>query len=80
MKQPLVVERFTDNGEHSHWALIDTEDGKDLWDEFNKKKNQADMMQLLKDMHGLLMMSEVQYTGTHLHSRFYRILEQQIGE
>ena len=31
--EPKVIERFTDNGEHSHWELIDVETGKILWDE-----------------------------------------------
>lgn len=30
MKEPKVVERFADNGEHSHWELID-ENGNVLW-------------------------------------------------
>jgi hypothetical protein len=30
-KLPLLVERFTDNGAHSHYDLIDTETGKTLW-------------------------------------------------
>lgn len=32
MKQPIVVERFADNGEHSHWELIG-DDGEVLWSE-----------------------------------------------
>jgi hypothetical protein len=33
MEKPLVVEVLADNGEHSHWTLIDTETGKKLWSE-----------------------------------------------
>lgn len=33
MKQPIVVERFTDNGEHSHWDLINQEDQETIWSE-----------------------------------------------
>ena len=33
MGAPVVVERFADNGEHSHWDLIDSGDGKTLWSE-----------------------------------------------
>lgn len=30
MKRPELVERFSDNGEHSHWELID-DNGEVLW-------------------------------------------------
>jgi hypothetical protein len=33
MKKPLLVERFADNGEHSHWALVEPEDGRLIWSE-----------------------------------------------
>ena len=33
MKKPTIVERFADNGEHSHYSLIETETGKLLWSE-----------------------------------------------
>lgn len=29
-EKPILVEKFADNGEHSHWELIDNE-GKVLW-------------------------------------------------
>ncbi len=29
----LIVERFADNGAHSHWVLIDKSDGGTLWSE-----------------------------------------------
>lgn len=29
--KPLIVERFADNGEHSHFELIDLENGELLW-------------------------------------------------
>jgi len=32
MKEPKVIEIFADNGEHSHWQLID-ENGEILWSE-----------------------------------------------
>ena len=32
--KPVVSEAFADNGEHSHWRLIDRETGKLLWSEF----------------------------------------------
>ncbi|MEB3150552.1 MAG: hypothetical protein VKL60_16260 [Sphaerospermopsis sp.] len=31
MNRPTVVERYADNGEHSHWDLIDTDTGETLW-------------------------------------------------
>ena len=33
MKEPKVVERFADNGEHSHYELVDAETGNVLWRE-----------------------------------------------
>lgn len=33
MKEPKVVERFADNGEHSHYELVDVETGNVLWRE-----------------------------------------------
>lgn len=33
MKKPIVNEVFTDNGEHSHWNLIDSETGINIWSE-----------------------------------------------
>lgn len=32
MKEPKVIEIFADNGEHSHWQLID-KNGEILWSE-----------------------------------------------
>jgi hypothetical protein len=34
IEKPVVNEVFTDNGEHSHWNLIDVETGENLWSEF----------------------------------------------
>lgn len=34
MKEPQVIEVYTDNGEHSHWRLIDVETGDNLWSEY----------------------------------------------
>lgn len=33
MEKPIINEVFADNGEHSHWELIDSESGKLLWSE-----------------------------------------------
>ena len=35
MEKPILVERFSDNGEHSHWELID-KNGEVLWDSWDK--------------------------------------------
>jgi len=36
MKCPTIDERFADNGEHSHWVLVDASTGETLWDESNR--------------------------------------------
>lgn len=33
MNKPIVIEKFADNGEHSHWELIDPDTGTVLWSE-----------------------------------------------
>ena len=33
MNKPKLTECFTDNGEHSHWILINAETGEQLWSE-----------------------------------------------
>jgi hypothetical protein len=33
MLKPIVSEAFADNGEHSHWRLINPETGELLWTE-----------------------------------------------
>lgn len=33
MNKPTIKECFADNGEHSHWELIDSDTGKVLWSE-----------------------------------------------
>lgn len=35
MNKPKVVERFADNGEHSHWELINSDTGDVLWSEIS---------------------------------------------
>jgi hypothetical protein len=34
MEKPIVIERFTDNGEHSHWELVNS-NGEVLWDSWD---------------------------------------------
>jgi hypothetical protein len=34
MEKPILIEAFADNGELSHWELIDTENGSVLWTSF----------------------------------------------
>lgn len=31
--EPTICEKFADNGEHSHWELINTDTGETLWKE-----------------------------------------------
>jgi len=31
-KKCIIVEKFADNGQHSHWALIDKETGEEIGD------------------------------------------------
>lgn len=33
MNKPQLIEKFADNGEHSHWELINSETGNVLWSE-----------------------------------------------
>lgn len=33
VQPPVIIERFADNGQHSHWDLISPHDGKILWSE-----------------------------------------------
>jgi len=41
MKEPKVEERFADNGEHSHYVLVDVETGELLWSESPEDKVQV---------------------------------------
>lgn len=33
MEKPTIVEIFADNGAHSHWTLVNSENGEKLWSE-----------------------------------------------
>lgn len=37
MKKPIVMEKFTNTGEHSHWELVNAQTGETLWEEDRKK-------------------------------------------
>lgn len=39
MKKPIVEEVFADNGEHSHWKLIDSATGETLWEQPDDSQN-----------------------------------------
>ncbi len=39
MEKPIIVPAYADNGEHSHWELIDVETGEVLWSEDVKETN-----------------------------------------
>ena len=44
MQQPIIKECFADNGEHSHWELINSETGEKLWTEEEKEDNHIPVM------------------------------------
>lgn len=50
MKKPVVVERFADNGAHSHWELIDADTGAVLWAEAVQKPASAEKTETVKDV------------------------------
>lgn len=33
MEKPIIVERFADNGAHSHWEVVDPSNGASIWSE-----------------------------------------------
>ncbi len=35
MDKPIVIERFADNGDHSHWELVSAQTGNNLWSEMD---------------------------------------------
>lgn len=39
MEKPIINEVFADNGEHSHWELINAETGELLWSEDVEESN-----------------------------------------
>lgn len=41
MKKPILNEKFADNGEHSHWELIDANTGEVLWGKIDAVLPQA---------------------------------------
>lgn len=44
MKKPIIVEKFADNGEHSHWEIVD-EFGKVYWSEDKPKLTGAQIIE-----------------------------------
>lgn len=42
MKKPKVIEKFADNGEHSHYQLVDVESGEVIWSEDPTEANQPE--------------------------------------
>lgn len=52
MKQPLVIEIYADNGEFSHYALIDIDTGEKLWsenpDECRAKGNPVEKLEAIR--------------------------------
>ena len=62
LEKPTIVEVFNDNGSHSHWSLVDSENGVKLWSEnpieckaqgypvtYPKTSNQNNTLNLDKD-------------------------------
>lgn len=37
MEKPTLIEVFCDNGEHSHWTLVKSENGEKIWSENPKE-------------------------------------------
>jgi len=50
MNKPLVIEKFADNGEHSHWEVIDTE-GNVLWQESDEHQTPTVSAEEVLDRH-----------------------------
>ncbi len=46
MNKPVIIERLADNGEHSHWALCESETGKYLWSEAPEEEFSANRKDL----------------------------------
>ena len=42
-KKPILIEKFADNGEHSHWQLCN-ENGEVLWSEENCLQKQDEVL------------------------------------
>ena len=45
--KPVVNEVFADNGEHSHWELIDSGTGKVIWSECPEELNENNFLNTL---------------------------------
>ena len=52
--EPQIVRVCTDNGEHSHFRLIDVETGKTLWEEPEDELQQMDQSRVLDDVREIL--------------------------
>lgn len=52
MEKPIVIGRSADNGELSHWELIDTASGSVLWseDEENCLQKKTDWEEVMQDI------------------------------
>lgn len=48
--QPTLVEKFAENGQHSHWELTDTDTGKVLWNGEGAQKNQEERLKAQKSI------------------------------
>lgn len=43
MEMPYLIERFADNGEHSHWVLEERDTGRVLWEERDDEELEQDI-------------------------------------
>lgn len=59
MKKPILNEKFADNGEHSHWELIDANTGEVLWEEIDTVLPQADVIKSVCKHEGGKMRGEL---------------------
>ena len=50
MKEPKIIEKFADNGEHSHYELMDIDTGKILWSEDEDLFNMSSMNFTLREV------------------------------
>lgn len=61
---PTLVERFADNGEHSHWDLVDTDTSETLWSEENLQlPSKQDYEEVLKGHRELVKELDVLING-----------------
>lgn len=63
MKKPILIERFADNGEHSHWELIDTDTQEVIWISCDEKENNKNKVMIHVTQHENGNISHALYSG-----------------